>query len=224
MSPPLQPVFFDVDGVLVDSLPQHLRICEDKAREFGLDLRIPDVAGFRRSVSQGLKISPMKAFFLAVGFPELLAERAVADYEREFMQRYRPAMFAGVPELLQGLRSAGLRLGLVTSNTRGNVEPALGASLAQFEPGCRFFYDRETAPEGKSWWLTEGARRLGVPTGECIYIGDQPGDAAAAREAGFRFLGVTYGWGIEAGDTRYPLADSVEAIAQKLRHAPASIC
>ena len=30
------PVFFDVDGVLLDSLPKHLAICADKAREYGV--------------------------------------------------------------------------------------------------------------------------------------------------------------------------------------------
>ncbi|MGZ5267125.1 MAG: hypothetical protein ACXWCC_10055, partial [Caldimonas sp.] len=52
-------VFFDVDGVLLDSLPQHLAICSDKAREYGLRLSIPDVQGFRRLVAAGVKVSPM---------------------------------------------------------------------------------------------------------------------------------------------------------------------
>ena len=43
-------VFFDVDGVLVDSLPQHLQICHDKAIEFGLELKIPTVDEFRQRI------------------------------------------------------------------------------------------------------------------------------------------------------------------------------
>jgi beta-phosphoglucomutase-like phosphatase (HAD superfamily) len=38
MAPSLAAVFFAVDGVLIDSLPQHLQICRDKAAELGLDL------------------------------------------------------------------------------------------------------------------------------------------------------------------------------------------
>ena len=68
----LKGVFFDVDGVLVDSLPQHLQICRDKAAEFGLNLRIPSIDEFRQLVSRGTKVSPMRCFFLAVGFPEHL--------------------------------------------------------------------------------------------------------------------------------------------------------
>src|SRR6516162_11680517 len=111
-------VFFDVDGVLVDSLPQHLQICRDKAVEFGLKLKIPTVDEFRQLVRRGTKVSPMRYFFLAVGFPEDYVARAVADYQREFIQRYRPKAFPGVSEMLKTLQAAELKLGLVTSNTR----------------------------------------------------------------------------------------------------------
>jgi beta-phosphoglucomutase-like phosphatase (HAD superfamily) len=55
----LKTIFFDVDGVLLDSLPQHLPICRDKAAEFGLDLKIPTVETFRRLVHRGTEVSPM---------------------------------------------------------------------------------------------------------------------------------------------------------------------
>jgi phosphoglycolate phosphatase-like HAD superfamily hydrolase len=212
----LKAVFFDVDGVLIDSLPQHLQICRDKAIEFGLNLRIPTVEQFRELVRRGTKVSPMRYFFLAVGFPEVLVERAVADYESEFMQRYRPAPFANVEKLLTILQKAGLKLGLVTSNTGHNVVPALGHSMKHFEERCLFFFDRYPVPKMKPWCLTEGARLLNARLQECVYIGDQPGDAIAAADAGTRFLGVTYGWGISERDKQYTTAKSVLEIADKL--------
>ena len=209
-------VFFDVDGVLVDSLPQHLQICHDKAVEFGLKLKIPSVDEFRQLVRRGTKVSPMRYFFLAVGFPEDLAARAVADYEREFIQRYRPKIFPGVGKMLNTLRTAGLRLGLVTSNTRANVVPALGNAMPYFEESCLFFFDRYPQPKTKSWCLAEGARLLGLEPQACVYVGDQHADAIAAREAGVRFLGVTYGWGISQDDKQYDTANSVAEISDKL--------
>ena len=50
----------------------------------------------------------MLRFFLAVGFAPALAERAVADYEREFVQRCPPAPFPGIEAMLQRLRDEGL--------------------------------------------------------------------------------------------------------------------
>jgi N-acetyl-D-muramate 6-phosphate phosphatase len=209
-------VFFDVDGVLVDSLPQHLQICRDKAVEFGLALRIPTVEEFRELVREGKKVSPMRYFFLTIGFPEELVDRAVADYKREFMQRYRPKAFSGVDQMLATLRSAMVRLGLVTSNTRANVIPPLLSSMECFDERCLFFFDRYLVPKTKTWCLAEGGRLLGIRPDECVYVGDQPDDARAAAEAGMRFLGVTYGWGISDHDEQYPRAKGVLEIPDKL--------
>ena len=216
-------VFFDVDGVLVDSLPQHLKICHDKAIEFGLRLKIPTVDEFRQLVRRGTKVSPMLYFFLAVGFPEDCARRAVLDYEREFMQRYRPNVFPGLNKMVTTLHSAGYRLGIVTSNTRANVVPALGDAMHYFEESCLFFFDRYSEPKAKSWALAEGARLLGLAPQACVYVGDQPADATAAREAGVRFLGVTYGWGISEDDKQYETAKSITEIPHKLMGFPALV-
>ena len=219
MQATLRAVFFDVDGVLVDSLPQHLQICRDKAIEFGLNLKIPSVDEFRQLVSQGTKVSPMRYFFLAVGFPEAFATRAVADYEKEFMQRYRPKAFAGVDKMLTTIRTAGLKIGLVTSNTRANVVPALGNAMQYFEESCLFFFDRYSEPRAKSWCLAEGAHLLGLDPQTCVYVGDQPADVTAARDAGLRFLGVTYGWSIFQNDNQCETASSVTEISAKLINA-----
>jgi phosphoglycolate phosphatase len=216
-------VFLDVDGVLLDSLPQHLAICADKAREFGLHLRIPDVGAFRRLVASGVKVSPMVDFFRAVGFPDEIAERAAADYKREFMQRYRPTVFPGVDAMLARLHEAGHTLGLVTANTAGNVEPALGEAMRYFDPRCLFYVDSLAQPRSKAWWLSEGSRILGVAPQDCVFVGDQPADAAAAHAAGCRFLGVTYGWGLSGGDASMLTADSVEAIADVLAGAAPAV-
>lgn len=212
-------VFFDVDGVLMDSLPQHLRICRDKAREFGLALAIPDPDEFRRMVARGTQVSPMLNFFLAVGFSERDAQRAVEDYEREFMSRYRPGLFAGVGRMLEKLHGAGIALGLVTSNTRANVEPALGKLMALFERQAAFFFDDYAKSMTKAQCLARGAQKLALPPAACTYVGDQPSDAVAARKAGFGFLGVTYGWGILPGTTELDAADDVSQIAVKLLDA-----
>ncbi len=212
----LAAVFFDVDGVLIDSLPQHLQICRDKAIEFGLNLRIPTVEEMRRIISRGTKVSPMSEFFRAVGFPEALIKRAVRDYEREFMERYRPRAFPGVDEVLATLNDAGLKLGLVTSNTRSNVIPALAHVMHYFEKSCTFFFDRYPDPRPKSWYLAEGARVLNLDPPQCVYVGDQPADADAAVTTGFQFLGVSYGWGIEQHQGQLEFASNIREIPDRL--------
>ena len=81
----------------------------------------------------------MYNFFIAVGFPDDLAHKAVRDYEQEFVTKYRPELFEGTVETLSRISRTGTRLGLVTSNTRGNVIPILGGALGFFDPSCMFF-------------------------------------------------------------------------------------
>jgi hypothetical protein len=58
--------FFDVDGVLIDSLPEHLKICRDKAIEYGLNLKIPAANEFRQLVAQGTRLRTMRPDRFAV--------------------------------------------------------------------------------------------------------------------------------------------------------------
>ena len=207
----LKAIFFDVDGVLVDSLASHLAICRDKSREFGLGLKIPDATGLRAMVARGVTISPMKEFFLAVGFPEPQAQRADEDYRREFAKRYPLRPFPGATEMLEELAEQGIPLGFVTSNTRAIVESALGSATEIFRADLRFTVD-DPRRRGKADALRRGAELVQATPAELIYVGDQPKDFEAARTAGTQFVGVTYGWGIIAGDKRFGTLESIEEL------------
>lgn len=204
----LRVVLFDVDGVLLDSLTPHLKICEDKSSEYGLRLRIPNASEFKAMVRRGVRISPMKYFFLAVGFPEEFAEKANRQYQEVFMREYAPAPFPDVPWTLKALHDSGLQLGIVTSNVRANVEEALGESMLLFRPDGVFSKD-SAAGMSKSEAIASAIARFRVSPSEAIYVGDQPADWEAAKDVGVNFLGVTYGWGISDEDKDFPLAGEI---------------
>jgi phosphoglycolate phosphatase len=215
-NPPLKCILFDIDGVLLDSLPQHLQICRDLARRYDLALEIPSAPQMRRQISAGLIVSPMRQLFLAVGFPPGFADQAVSEYQREFAVRYRPRLFPGVPEMLMNVHGAGLPMGLVTANIRENVEPALHESMGLFDARCLYFYQSAMADISKAAALTAIVTRLGVAPAECIYVGDQPSDQAAAVAAGCQFLGVAYGWGIMGDEGRFDVVQSVAGLSRDL--------
>ena len=206
-------VFFDVDSVLLDSLEGHLKVCENLNRRFGLGLTIPSPEVFRALVRTGKRISPMRDFFLAVGFPPERAIEADEYYQREFNRIYPSSPFCGVSEMLICLSQAGVVLGLVTSNIQANVEAALGPNWKLFAPRCRFTFDH---PHGltKSGALRTGAQEMGVTCRSMLYVGDQPADYVAAQQAGTGFLGVTYGWGITQEDRDFTTADSPKNIVE----------
>ena len=206
-------VFFDVDGVLLDSLGGHLKVCEDLNRRYGLGLTIPSPEALRAMARAGKRISPMKEFFLAVGFPPERAVQADEFYQREFNRLYPSTPFYGVSDMLGRIHRESIVLGLVTANVQANIETALGPNWMLFDPHCRFTFDH---PPGltKAEALRMGAEELGVACQKILYVGDQPADYSAATAAGNKFLGVTYGWGIAKSDRDFPTADSPEAVAE----------
>jgi phosphoglycolate phosphatase-like HAD superfamily hydrolase len=211
----LEAVFFDVDGVLLDSLPQHLAFCKMKAKEYGLfQIEVPSIPAFKKLVMSGVPVSPMINFFRAVGFPPQFATEAVGDYEREFVTLCPPKPFEGIGEMLERLNRAGFSLGLVTSNVRENVEAPLGRLMRFFDERCRFYFG--SGRTDKRQHLVEGARILRLNPPSCVFVGDQPADAAAARAVHFRFLAVSYGWGFPPGETTERTVDAVADIAPSI--------
>lgn len=204
-------VLFDVDGVLLDSLGPHLRICEDKNKEYELGLKIPNAAEFKEMVRLGIRISPMEFFFKAVGFPQEYVERATLQYQEIFTRYYRPVPFDDVHPTLKSMHEAGFRMGIVTSNVMSNVADALGRSMHYFDQGC--IYTKDTMGQlSKTDAIVNATSYFNIERHDVLFVGDQPADYYAAREAKVDFLGVTYGWGISIEDNEFPLVGKVSEI------------
>lgn len=119
----LRAAFLDADGVLLDSMPQHLRYCADKAREYGLGAQVPSVEAFKRMVRRGVSVSPMLSLFLATGFALPQAMQGVKDYEHEFMLHYPLFRFL---EFSKWSSALDMRI-----SRWGSSRPTLGAMSSQ---------------------------------------------------------------------------------------------
>ncbi len=134
------------------------------------------------------------------------AERAEALLEsyRLHNQEHHDALigeFPGVEGSLGRLRSAGVKVAVVTSKRRFSVEMALENFPGLGEVVDRFVTMEDTTehkphPEP----LLKGLEFLGdVPPEEAAYVGDSPFDVAAAKAAGITSVAVS--WGAFSEDT-----------------------
>lgn len=106
----------------------------------------------------------------------------------------RTPLVPGGRELLQSLTQAGVKVGIVSSDTTVNVAAFIEAhnlnSMVQVAIGCDQGF---TKPDPAL--LTYAAQQLGVPLSATLMIGDSAADTLMARSAGVAgAIGVTWGW------------------------------
>jgi 2-phosphoglycolate phosphatase len=124
-------------------------------------------------------------------FPELREEFFVT-YERRMLLNTQ--VFDGVQALIDAIQERGLLWGVVTNKSMRFTDP-LTRAMPLFA-SARAIVSGDTTPHAKPHPepLHEAARRLGVPSEACIYVGDDERDIIAGRAAGMRTVAATYGY------------------------------
>jgi phosphoglycolate phosphatase len=186
---------FDLDGTLVDSVPDLAAALNRVLAEAGLPSQPLDAVA--RMVGHGVARLVERGFAVA-GAPLDLAvlprwvERFLHFYAEDLSTLTRP--YPGVPEALDALLAAGWRLGVCTNKpTRLSV-----ALLDALGLGPRFgaVVGGDAAPERKPHPapLLMTLDRLGVPPAAAVFVGDSETDVLTARAAGLPVALVRHGY------------------------------
>lgn len=189
-------IVMDVDGTLVDSVPD-LTFCIDTMMEqLGLPLR--GEAKVRQWVGHGVERLIKRALLDHLeGEPE---ESLYQKAEPIFLALYRENtskrsyLYPGVKEGLAWLKSQGYRLGSVTNKA------AQFTSLLLSDLGIRDYFEivvsGDTLAEKKPHPapLLHAARFFNATPEKALMIGDSISDVKAARAAGFQIICLSYGY------------------------------
>ena len=183
-------VLFDLDGTLLDSLPAFLAITRHACRELAWPLPGPDY--LRQVLTFGR--SPIEALLGPVDDEPRLRQQLSAVsmtlWQEVFALEAR--LFEDTLVVLQRLHAAGYRLGIVTDSNHHVVRhltstpgcPPMAAVVTREEAPAR-----KPSPSGIELALTQ----LRLAAHEAVYIGDNPIDIQAARDAGVTAYGITTG-------------------------------
>lgn len=189
-------VTFDLDGTLIDSVPD-LAVAVDAV----LDERGFAAAG-ERHVKNWVGNGSRKLIERALRHATQRAPDAthLDSAHAAFLHHYaqapsaRTRVFPGVREALPALRERGLVLALVTNKPYAFIAPIL-ESL-----GLAGYFDLavggDTLPQKKPdpAPLLYVAERFAIAPSACLMVGDSRHDIEAGRRAGFRTLAVPYGY------------------------------
>ena len=185
------PVVFDLDGTLVDSVPD---LAAALNRVFTAEgqaaFDLPTVTSFVGKGLANLVARAMEARSLDPADHKRLAASVLAAYEAEPSARTR--IYPGVTGALDALRAKGHPLGLCTN------KPEAAALLLLRDLGLAHHFDAVVGggripalkPDPAPLWLC--IRELGAES--AIYVGDSEVDAETAQAARLPFLLYTEGY------------------------------
>jgi beta-phosphoglucomutase-like phosphatase (HAD superfamily) len=180
-------ILFDMDGVLMDSEPLHLRATQltlgDRARSFTARDNEAFIGATDPEMFRVLRIM----FDLEPSTAELVSRK------REHLialVRAEGRRLPGVPEVPLQLRGAGLRLGLVSASARPVIDAVLEAvglsgSFDTVVSGDEVARGKP-APDG----FLMAARRLAMDPERCFVVEDSRNGVLAAKAAGMTVAAV----------------------------------
>lgn len=178
---PCDAVLFDMDGVLVDSLPHIVTHLRAWAASHGLD---PDAV---IALSHGR--TDMDLVRLVAPHLDSVSEVAAMQEQEVLSARGIPAK-PGALELIASLNESGMPWAVVTSGCTRVAHARLGTSGFPTPP-VLITSDDITAGKPDPQGYLAAAKQLGCGPDQCLVVEDAPAGVAAARAAGAFVLGVT---------------------------------
>ena len=189
----IQAVLFDLDGTLIDTAADFIRIIQAMCAEAGRP--VVDAELIRTQVSEGARA------MVHLVYPEMATDSAVFLAHRQaFLDRYGAnicvdtELFAGMNPLLESLEAQAIPWGIVTNKPRGLSESLLAA--LNLTDRCAVLVCpedvRKAKPDPEPMYLA--AQQLNIPAEHIVYVGDHPRDIDAGRNAGMPTILAAYGY------------------------------
>lgn len=192
----IEMVLIDVDGTMVDSVPDLAYCVDEMMQQLQLPLRgeeaVRDWVGngverlVRRALVGQLEGEPDEALF-EKAYPLFLTL-----YQENTCQRSR--LYPGVEEGIDYLHSIGMKLGCVTNKAGQFTEPLL-RTLGLYNK-FEIIISGDSLPKKKPdpMPLLHAAEFFNEKATQSLLIGDSVSDVKAARAAGFSVVCVSYGY------------------------------
>lgn len=181
-------IIFDFDGTIADTVDALVSIANNLAVEFSYAPITPEEFLILRNLTS-------REIFKYSGIPLFKIPFLLKKVKKELKNKIPELKpIQGIPETLVELKDNGLRLGIITSNSKGNVQEFLKVNnldnLFEFvHPGVTIF--------GKTQIINNVLRQKQIKTEEVIYVGDETRDIEASKKANVKVCSVTWGFNSE---------------------------
>ena len=190
---PVRAVLFDLDGTLIDTAPDFIRIIRLLCADAGMEA--PSDALIRAQVSEGARA------MVKLVRPDLdLNSEELLTLRQRFLQIYGEniavdtCLFPGMDALLKQLEVRDIPWGIVTNKPRGLSELLLAALDLTARCAVLVCPDDVTHTKPHPEPMLLAAQQLDIAAEDIVYVGDHPRDIDAGRAASMPTILAAYGY------------------------------
>ena len=192
MSRPYQPiihaVLFDLDGVLIDSMPHHVKAWKEEFAAWGMDVN-PLIFRLREGEKAGATLD-----FAAKEYGLRLTPEQQTKFVESKRRRYRKnapnCLVDGAVEILKSLRSHGIKTAMVTGSIRRNLNHAVPEEERNlFDAIITSDLCTHGKPHPEPYLLA--AEKLNISPGHCLAVENAPLGIQSAKAAGIFTMAIT---------------------------------
>ena len=183
-------IVFDLDGTLLDTLPDIAAAMNRVLFRFGLPQHSKD--SYKQFTGNGARMLTLRA----LAGQEEMAEAVLAAYTQEYAQnnKVKTAPYPGIPELLMALNARGIKLIVYSNKDDADAKDV----VAHYFPDVSFALVRGALPDvalkPDPAALLQALEELELAPEDGLYLGDTMVDMQTAKAAGIDAVGVLWGF------------------------------
>jgi phosphoglycolate phosphatase len=184
MSNNIKMLLFDFDGTLADTFQHTMRITNILSDEFKFKKVHDHEVEFLKGKTVHEIIKHLNVPILKI--PSIVT-KARSELHKQ-IDSIQP--IEGLKEILPLFKRAGLRMGILTTNSQDNVKKFLDMhDLKMFD-----FIVSTSRVWGKNHGINKLLKQENLSHSDLLYVGDETRDIEAAQKAGVRVVAVTWGY------------------------------
>lgn len=199
----MQAVFFDFDGVILDSVAVKTAAFAEMYADHGeaVQRAVVDYHLSHGGVSRFEKFRYFHEDLLGRPMTDALMAELCAAFNELTLSKVMAAPFIpGARETLAGLAELGVPAFVASGTPQAELEAIVLARL-----GHGVFAEVHGSPRTKAEIVRDVLARHGFAPGQCVFVGDAVTDWRAARECAVPFVGV-------AGPSGHPFPDTTAVV------------
>lgn len=200
----LKGVIFDMDGVIINSEPQHYEAYVMFCKDYGVEFPYDEYKGFIGSTHAKLCQYIKENFEIPVSEDEM--QEKLREYREYLIETKGYEEIAGMKELIKDLHKNGMKLAIASSSPEREIKRVtetlgIDSYFAKLVSGENVEHPKP-APDV----FLKAVDELGLSVGECIIIEDSGNGVRAAKAAGVPVIGF---YNPDSGDQDLSKADIV---------------